>query len=147
MRYSILTSLIPFLSLGMVVIANSAVAESKLARIEVTDHFKQVYHKTPHNVEVCYDKTVSGDKTGDALMGAIIGGIIGNNVTKDLPDGGTAGAIIGGMLGHNNSTSKGGTKTVCQIETRYTEQKRQMYSHSTVTFTHDGKTYTLKFTR
>ena len=147
MRYAILTSLVPFLSLGMIVIANVAVAESKLARIEVTDHFKQVYHKTPHNVEVCYDKTVSGDKTGDALMGAIIGGIIGNNVTKDLPDGGTAGAIIGGMLGHNNSTSKGGTKTVCQIETRYTEQKRQMYSHSTVTFTHDGKTYTLKFTR
>tara|TARA_B100000424_G_scaffold6352_1_gene4751 strand:+ start:259 stop:702 length:444 start_codon:yes stop_codon:yes gene_type:complete len=147
MRYAILTSLIPFLSLGMMVIANSAVAESKLARIEVTDHFKQVYHKTPHNVEVCYDKTVSGDKTGDALMGAIIGGIIGNNVTKDLPDGGTAGAIIGGMLGHNNSTAKSGTKTVCQVETRYTEQKREMYSHSTVTFTHDGKTYTLKFVR
>ena len=147
MRYAILTSLIPFLSLGMVVIANSAVAESKLARIEVTDHFKQVYHKTPHNVEVCYDKTVSGDKTGDALMGAIIGGIIGNNVTKDLPDGGTAGAIIGGMLGHNNSTAKSGTKTVCQVETRYTEQKREMYSHSTVTFTHDGKTYTLKFVK
>ena len=42
----------------MMVIANSAVAESKLARIEVTDHDKQVYHKTPHNVEVCYDKTV-----------------------------------------------------------------------------------------
>ena len=147
MRYAILTSLIPFLSLGMVMIANSAVAESKLARIEVTDHFKQVYHKTPHNVEVCYDKTVSGDKTGDALMGAIIGGIIGNNVTKDLPDGGTAGAIIGGMLGHNNSTAKSGTKTVCQVETRYTEQKREMYSHSTVTFTHDGKTYTLKFVR
>lgn len=147
MRYAILTSLVPFLSLGMMVIANSAVAESKLARIEVTDHFKHVYHKTPHNVEVCYDKTVSGDKTGDALMGAIIGGIIGNNVTKDLPDGGTAGAIIGGMLGHNNSTAKGGTQTVCQVETRYTEQKREMYSHSTVTFTHDGKTYTVKFAK
>ena len=147
MRYAILTSLVPFLSLGMMVIANSAVAESKLARIEVTDHFKQVYHKTPHNVEVCYDKTVSGDKTGDALMGAIIGGIIGNNVTKDLPDGGTAGAIIGGMLGHNNSTAKGGTQTVCEVETRYTEQKREMYSHSTITFTHDGKTYTVKFAR
>ena len=147
MRYAILTSLVPFLSLGMMVIANSAVAESKLARIEVTDHFKQVYHKTPHNVEVCYDKTVSGDKTGDALMGAIIGGIIGNNVTKDLPDGGTAGAIIGGMLGHNNSTAKGGTKTVCQVETRYTEQKREIYSYSTITFTHDGKTYTVKFAR
>lgn len=150
MRYAILTSLVPFLSLGMMVIANSAVADRISdwpVRGEITDHFKQVYHKTPHRVEVCYDKTVSGDKTGDALMGAIIGGIIGNNVTKDLPDGGTAGAIIGGMLGHNNSTAKGGTQTVCQIETRYTEQKRKMYSHSTITFTHNGKTYTVKFAR
>lgn len=128
-------------------ITTSAVAESKLARIEVVDHFKQVYHKKPYQVEVCYDKQVSGDKTGDALMGAIIGGIIGNNVTKDLPDGGTAGAIIGGMLGHQNSDSKGGSKTVCEIETRYKEEKREMYSHSTITFTHDGKTYKLKFAR
>ena len=128
-------------------ITTSAVAESKLARIEVTEHFKQVYHKTPHNVEVCYDQKVSSDKTGDALMGAIIGGIIGNNVTKDLPDGGTAGAIIGGMLGHQNSDAKGGSKIVCKVETRYTEEKREMYSHSTITFTHDGKTYRLRFTR
>jgi len=135
------------LSLGMMLITTSAVAESKLARIEVTEHFKQVYHKTPHNVEVCYDQKVSGDKTGDALMGAIIGGIIGNNVTKDLPDGGTAGAIIGGMLGHQNSDTKGGSKIVCKVETRYTEEKREMYSHSTITFTHDGKTYRLRFTR
>ena len=135
------------LSLGMMLITTSAVAESKLARIEVTEHFKQVYHKTPHNVEVCYDQSVSGDKTGDALMGAIIGGIIGNNVTKDLPDGGTAGAIIGGMLGHQNSDTKGGSKIVCKVETRYTEEKREMYSHSTITFTHDGKTYKLRFTR
>ena len=80
-------------------------------------------------------------------MGAIIGGIIGNNVTKDLPDGGTAGAIIGGMLGHQNSDTKGGSKIVCKVETRYTEEKREMYSHSTITFTHDGKTYKLRFTR
>ena len=43
----------------------------------------------PKQVEVCEDVSVGGDRTGDALMGAIIGGIIGNNVTKDLPDGGT----------------------------------------------------------
>ena len=145
MRYAILTSLVPFLSLGMMVIANSAVAESKLARIEVTDHFKQVYHKTPHNVEVCYDKTVSGDKTGDALMGAIIGGIIGNNVTKDLPDGGTAGAIIGGMLGHQNSDAKGGTRRVCRVETRYNETQERVYSHSIISFIYQGKTYQVRF--
>ena len=128
-------------------ITTSAVAESKLARIEVVDHFKQVYHNKPYQVEVCYDQKVSGDKTGDALMGAIIGGIIGNNVTKDLPDGGTAGAIIGGMLGHQNSNATGSSKTVCKVETRYTEEKREMYSHSTITFTHNGRTYKLRFTK
>ena len=147
MRYAILTSLVPFLSLGMMVIANSAVAESKLARIEVTDHDKAVIKRTPYVVEVCSERNVSGDKTGDAVMGAIIGGIIGNNVTKDLPDGGTAGAIIGGLLGHQNSTANNGTELVCNKMTRYKESMETMYSHSTITFTHDGKTYTLKFMR
>ena len=126
-------------------ITTSAVAESKLARIEVTEHFKQVYHKTPHNVEVCYDQKVSGDKTGDALMGAIIGGIIGNNVTKNLPDGGTAGAIIGGMLGHQNSDAKGGTRRVCREETRYTESQERVYSHSTISFLYNGKIHKVRF--
>ena len=99
----------------------------------------------PKRVEVCYDKTVSGDKTGDALMGAIIGGIIGNNVTKNLPDGGTAGAIIGGMLGHQNSDAKGGTQRVCREETRYTESQERVYSHSTISFLYNGKIHKVRF--
>ncbi len=139
-------SLSVLIILGLIVVTSCTPAIAQ-QNVSVTDHYKYVVMKHPRQVEVCENKRVSGDKTGDALMGAIIGGIIGNNVTKDLPDGGTAGAIIGGMLGHNNSTAKGGTETVCQVETRYTEQKRQMYSHSTITFTHDGKTYTVKFVR
>ena len=46
------------------------------ADTQVQDHYKNVIHKTPHSVEVCYDKSVSGDKTGDTLRGAILGGII-----------------------------------------------------------------------
>ena len=145
MRYAILTSLVPFLSLGMMVIANSAVAESKLARIEVTDHDKAVIKRTPYVVEVCSERNVSGDKTGDAVMGAIIGGIIGNNVTKDLPDGGTAGAIIGGLLGHQNSTAKDGTELVCRNLTRYKESMETIYSHSIITFNYDGKSYSVRF--
>jgi len=115
------------------------------ADTQVQDHYKNVIHKTPHNVEVCYDKSVSGDKTGDTLLGAIIGGAIGQNVTKNMPDGATAGAIIGGMLGHSNSNATGGTKRVCQIETRYTEKSMRIYSHSKITFEYMGKTYTLQF--
>ena len=70
------------------------------------DHTKTVIKRTPFNVEVCSEVNVQGDKTKDTLLGAIIGGAIGQNITKDLPDGATgAGAIIGGILGNQNSTA------------------------------------------
>ncbi len=114
---------------------------------EVTDSYKKVINKTPYTVEVCTDVSVGGDKSADMLTGAIIGGIIGNNVTKNLPDGGTAGAIIGGILGHNNSTATGGTQRRCTMETRYNEEYQEVYSHSNITFTIDGKTYVVRFKR
>ena len=48
-------------------------------------------------------------------------------------------------IGHNNSDATGGTRTVCKREIRYTEERKTIYSHSTVTFTHQGKSYTLRF--
>ena len=123
---------------ALMFVSSQAVAET------TQDHFKQVINKTPHQVEVCYDQQMSGDKSGDMLKGAIIGGIIGNNV-GDIKNGGTAGAILGGIIGHNNSTATGGTRQVCRVETRYTETPMTVYSHSTVTFTHNGKTYTVRF--
>ena len=115
------------------------------ANAETTmDHFKQVINKTPYQVEVCTDRTTSGDRTGDALMGAIIGGALGNNI-KGEENGGAIGAVIGGMLGHANSDATGGTQRVCNVETRYNEVAQTVYSHSTVTFTHEGKQHTLRF--
>jgi uncharacterized protein YcfJ len=112
---------------------------------DVQDHFKTVIKRTPYNVEVCSERKVSGDKTGDTLLGAIIGGAIGQNITKDLPDGATAGAIIGGILGNQNSTASDGTKLVCTKTTRYKESMDTIYSHSTITFNYNGKTYTTRF--
>lgn len=111
---------------------------------EIVDHNKIVIDQQPYTVEVCRDVQTSGDKTGDALKGAIIGGIIGNNI-KGEQDGGAIGAIIGGMLGHSNSDVTGGTKRICDTETRYKESRRSVYSHSTITFLHEGVTYTLRF--
>ena len=111
----------------------------------IEHHFLSVVEKTPYQVEVCKKIKVDGDKTSDTLTGAIIGGIIGNNVTRDLPDGGTAGAILGGILGHMNSDAKSEIKKVCNIETRYEEVQKKIYSHSTITFWSGGKQYTLKF--
>ena len=78
------------------------------------------------------------------LKGAIIGGILGNNV-GDIKNGGAAGAIIGGMIGHNNSTATGGTKTVCQLETRYDEEQVSVYSHSVIKFEYNNRVYTATF--
>ena len=50
------------------------------------DHTKTVIKRTPFNVEVCSEVNVQGDKQKIPL-GAIIGGAIGQNITKDLPDG------------------------------------------------------------
>ena len=130
---------------GIGVIAFTFIANSVKADTQVQDHYKNVIHKIPSNVEVCYDRQVSGDKTGDTIMGAILGGAIGNNVTKNVDNGGAVGALLGGMLGHSNSKSTGGTRQVCNIETRYNESRVEVYSHSVVTFRHNGKMYSLKF--
>ena len=133
-----------YIILSAAAIATLLLASNAASAETTQDHYKDVYHKTPHTVEVCYDQQVSGDKTGDTLKGALLGGILGNNV-GDIKNGGAAGAIIGGMIGHSKSKATGGTRTVCKQETRYTEERRTIYSHSTVTFTHDGKSYTLRF--
>jgi uncharacterized protein YcfJ len=122
-----------------------AQAESNIE--EVRDHYKTVITQKPYRVEVCKDVVVPGDKTGDMLTGAIIGGIIGNNVTKNVDNGGAAGAIIGGIIGHNNSKATGGTQRQCSIETRYQEESQEVYSHSTVTFYNNGRKYTLRFNK
>ena len=110
----------------------------------VIDVTKKVINKTPYQVEVCYDQQVSGDKTGDAIKGAIIGGILGNNI-KGEEGGGAIGAVLGAMAGHANSNATGGTRRVCNVETRYNEEVVTVYSHSIVSFLHEGKEYQLKF--
>ncbi len=109
----------------------------------VQDHYKNITVKTPYSEQVCYE--TRGDKSGDALMGAIIGGVIGNNITKNLPDGGTAGAIIGGILGHQNSDAVSGMK--CDNITRYKSRVERVYSHSTIEFNYDGKSYIVRFNK
>ena len=109
------------------------------------DHFKTVIKQKPYTVEICREVAVSGDKTGDTLKGAIIGGIIGHQIDHDK--GAKAGAIIGGLIGHDKSDAVGGTRNQCHIETRYEEERVEVYSHSTITFWDGGNEYTVRFQR
>ena len=129
---------------GIGFIAFTFIANSVKADTTVQDHYKNIIKRTPQVVEVCSERNVSGDKTSDTLLGAIIGGAIGQNITKDLPDGATAGAIIGGILGNQNSTV-GGKQMSCRTMTRYNESMQTIYSHSTITFVYEGKQYKLNF--
>ena len=130
--------ILKYIACASLVMTSSAYAN------QVQDHYKSIISQTPYSVEVCRDHVTSGDKTGDALTGAIIGGILGNNI-KGEKDGGAIGAIIGGMLGHSNSSATGNTKRICRNQTRYKEESRRVYSHSSITFQYEGKTYTVRF--
>jgi uncharacterized protein YcfJ len=127
--------------------ASADTVETRLAqtvRGTVVDEYKKIIRRTPYTVEVCTEGQV-GDKTADTLLGALIGGAIGNNVTKNLPDGGTAGAIIGGFIGNMKSSQNVGP--VCQRVTRYNENTETIYSHSIITFSINGRQHRLKYTK
>lgn len=112
----------------------------------IKDYTEDVIIRTPYQQKICTEEYIQGDKTGDTLTGAIIGGIIGNNVSK-AEGAGAAGAIIGGLIGNQESDAKGGYTTVCQTRTEYEHRIEQRYSHSTVTFTIGDKTHVIKFQR
>lgn len=104
------------------------------------DHYKTVIVKKPYTVEVCTEGNGKSN-LNNFIEGAIIGGIIGNNIPGEN-GGGALGAILGGAINsENNKTPQ------CKRETRYDEEQREMYSHSTVTFTHQGRQYTLRFNK
>ena len=84
-----------YVALSIMVIVKEAKATPP-HNVQIEDHTKTVIKRTPYNVEICSE--VQRDKTNDTILGAIIGGAIGQNITKDLPDGATAGAIIGGIF-------------------------------------------------
>jgi|TARA_B110000211_G_scaffold143079_1_gene163306 outer membrane lipoprotein SlyB len=113
---------------------------------DVSDVNKSVINRVPYNVEVCTNVTSGGDKTGDTLKGGLIGGILGKVITKNN-DGAAAGAVLGGIFGHNNSDATATTRRQCSVETRYEEERINVYSHSIVTFTHNGQQYRVQFTK
>jgi len=131
---------------GLLIATTAQAGDFNTAGVHVHDHYKDILKREPHRVEVCHDQYTSGGNSGEgALLGMILGGVSGK-VIGGNDQGAAAGAIIGGIIGANNAQNKqGGVRTVCRIETRYTETKRKIYSHSTIVFRHDGREYRVRF--
>ena len=118
----------------------------------VFDHYKSVVKQVPYDVEVCKQVrqgTGDGSATNE-IIGAIFGGAIGNQFGDgDGKDAMTlAGILLGASLAHDDQLAQGPgvITTKCYIETRYQESVRsKVYSHSTLTFTSNGKNYKFDF--
>lgn len=133
----------------------NAYAETFTVRGVITDS-QPVYKTRTTNTptQKCWNEDVpiygNTQKEGFSVPGAIIGGIIGNNVTKDLPDGGTAGAIIGGLFGNklgNNNQQITGYRTVQKCSTSYNTSSEQYLAGYKITYKAAGFTGTTTRTR
>lgn len=135
----------------------STSAFSDTVRGTVEDHFTYVNQSVPTTERVCSNVNVpvygnSTASTGDALAGAIIGGVIGNQFGNG--SGRDAMTVLGAIVGADVANKNGSrqivgytTETRCENQTVYINNRQQVYSHSTITFIDNGRTYTVRFQR
>ncbi len=131
------------------------------SKVRVVDYNKTIVTSVPSTQEVCENVkvpiyssvTTQGDAGGGALLGMILGGILGKGVTGD--DGGAAaGAVLGGVIGANESQTRTEQRIVgyeterqCGTRTTYVNKEREVYSHSIIHFRSGGQEYALRFQR
>lgn len=142
-----------------VVLAAPAYANSVNARVE--DKYQTVVRNTPQTERICqtvevpiYGTVQGQSSTGDALVGAIIGGAIGNQFGGG--SGKDAATVLGAIVGADVANKRGSSQQVitgyrleqqCRNVTSYTTVEEEVYSHSTITWTEHGRTFTLRFQR
>jgi len=84
------------------------------------------------------------------LEGAIIGGVIGNNVTKNVDNGGAVGALLGGMIGSDrkrNNQQIVGYRQEQRCSTSYSTQQQQVFSHNDIVVDVEGLTVSARTAR
>jgi uncharacterized protein YcfJ len=141
------------ITLSFLAFATPVAAQNVTATI--TDHYTTKTVSTPVTSNQCVnvDVPVYGQapaNTGDAIMGAIIGGVIGNQFGEG--QGKDAMTILGAIAGADAASSGSRNRIVgyrterqCSEVVSYRDERVQQYSHSTATFVHNGKRYSVNF--
>ena len=123
----------------------------------VTDHFRTVTRNVPHTEQLCSTVEVpvySGQSnTGDTIVGAIIGGAIGNQFGNG--NGKDSMTVLGAIVGADvaNRSAQGNSivgyrrEQQCHNVTAYSTSYEEVYSHSTITWREGGRNVTLEFQR
>ncbi len=147
---------------ALIAVSTPAFSNEVVRDVKVFDHTKVITKYIPTTTYVCNDikKPVyanvqkQGDAAGSALLGMILGGVIGKGVTGD--DGGAAaGAVMGGLIGADKGSQNRTSKEIigyeiveqCKDVVRNQEQNVEVYSHSTIRFFLNGERYVLDFVR
>lgn len=140
-------------------IAAPAFAGDKV-NAKVTDYYKTSLESTPYTVQECsvqrvpvYSETANNNTAGgNALIGMIIGGLIGKGVSGN-DKGAAAGAVIGGIAGADSqrpvsrSISGYRNERVCNDVTRYSEVQVRTYDYSIITWNQNGNYYSHSFVK
>lgn len=126
------------------VTATEAAAE-RIVDAYIEDVYTQVYVNEPYTIRECKLVRSVGDAAGGALMGMIIGGILGQGVSGN-DQGAAAGAVIGGIVGADKGAQNGGQLVEKCTNVVYNQQMlKSVYDYTYITFTYEGKEYTLSF--
>ena len=132
-------------AIATMVSATTATADNNVRNVYVQDIFTEMRVTEPYSQRECVNVRVGGDAAGGALMGMIIGGLIGKGATGQ-DQGAAAGAVLGGVIGANNAQNQGSRiEQRCTDVYRYQDTTKVVYDYSVITFTYEGKEYTLTF--
>jgi len=133
------------------------IADSQSITATVTDHYTTKTVSTPVKTNECrnVEVPVYGQKpasTGDAVAGAIIGGLLGNQFGEGK--GKDAMTVLGAIAGADAASRSTRNEIVgyrterqCSEVVRYRDERVQQYSHSTASFRIDGKRYNIDFVK
>lgn len=153
--------LLSYSILSTTIFASASMADTSVNG-HVRDHYATVYERVEVvdrrceiiDVPVYGTRQQQGDAAGSALLGMIIGGAIGKGLTGN-DDGAAAGAIMGGVIGADQGSRPRTERVItgyrqersCTDAISYVDQPKSVYSHSTITFTLNGKQYRINFNK